>query len=87
MKAELPESCCKWARDWVAGGGDPNERLEFYRGEVLALAGPAWAFAKLTIRENEERGPEFVRYRPFPGRSTMARIDPGTAQTGPTLVR
>lgn len=79
LRIELPASCCKWARKWVANGGDLNARLEFYRGEVLSLEGPAWAFAKLTIREDLLRGPEFAPYRPFPEGGALRRGGDHTA--------
>jgi hypothetical protein len=63
MRLELPENCCARARQLIAEGLDPVENLEFFRGEMLCLRGPAWAFAKLQVRENERVGPVFVRWK------------------------
>jgi hypothetical protein len=33
---------------------------------MVCLRGKAGDFAKLTVREDERRGPEFIRYQPMP---------------------
>ena len=56
-----------YCRKLLRKGSDPKERLEIYRGDILAYSitslgeGAKWA-----IREDEERGPEFKRYKASP---------------------
>jgi hypothetical protein len=58
---EITEDCCATARQLIAGGFDPDERLEFYRGNMLCLRGTARAFASRMFTERGGR-PRHVRY-------------------------
>jgi hypothetical protein len=41
----------------------PEDRIETWRGDVMSMAGPVWAAAKLTV---DERGtPRFRLWEPF----------------------
>ena len=66
MRLEVQENACGLARKLIADGLDPSETLEFYRGEMLCLRGPAWAFAKLRVKETETIGPIHVLWEPMP---------------------
>ena len=66
MKLEIQENACGLARKLIADGLDPDELLEFYRGDVLCLRGKAGGFAKLRVQENENVGPKFVPWEPIP---------------------
>jgi hypothetical protein len=65
-RPELTDNCCARARQWIADGYDPKTVLEFYRGDVVCLRGPAWAFARLRVRETDREGPKFVWWTPKP---------------------
>jgi hypothetical protein len=65
MRLEITDDCCATARRLIVDGLDPSELLEFCRGDVVSLRGKASAFARLTVREDERRGPEFVPYVPM----------------------
>jgi hypothetical protein len=54
--------CCQAARALQAMGH--TGRVEFWRGDMLCLAGPLDAFAELTV--SEVGSPRFVAYRPGP---------------------
>jgi hypothetical protein len=60
--------CCQAARALQAMGH--AGRVEFWRGDMLCLAGPLDAFAKLTVKEGD-LPPRFVPYVPFPGRGEV----------------
>jgi hypothetical protein len=50
-------------RALLAGGANPNSKLECFRGSVLALTVKTIGIgAKLTIRENDWVGPKVVLY-------------------------
>ena len=66
MRLEIQENACGLVRKLIADGLDPNEVLEFYRGDVLCLHGKASAFAKVKVRELEDVGPFFVPWEPMP---------------------
>lgn len=55
-----------YCRKLIKEGVDPKEKLEVYRGEMLAYSMVIEEGAKWKILEDEERGPTFKRYRPFP---------------------
>jgi hypothetical protein len=47
----------------------PEDRIETWRGDVMSMAGPVWAAAKLTVDESAGSGtPRFAIWRPFPVR-------------------
>jgi hypothetical protein len=58
----------KEARRILAEGiAKPEDRIETWRGDVMSMAGPVWAAAKLTIHEETTDGkPRFAIWRPFP---------------------
>jgi hypothetical protein len=59
----------KEARRLLAEGiAKPEDRIETWRGDVMSMAGPVWAAAKLTVLENESKDgrPRFAMYRPGP---------------------
>jgi len=64
MRLELPEDCCRVAREMIAHGLPRAEVLEFYRGDVLCLKGTAGAFADAMVSETA-MGPRHVRYQAF----------------------
>ena len=64
MRLDLPDDCCRVARELIAHGLKPSELLEFYRGDVLCLKGTARAFADSMVVEGPN-GPRHVRYRAF----------------------
>lgn len=61
---------CRWL---IKADVDPSSRLEVYRHseEPNLIVKSIGEGAKWTICENAWRGPEFVKYRPFPA-TTMA---------------
>jgi hypothetical protein len=73
LKLEIPEDCCAVARKMISHGLDPNEVIEFCRGEMVCLRGTARAFASRTVQENDRIGPIHVRYRPMPPEAMAAR--------------
>jgi hypothetical protein len=56
------------ARKLLAEGiAEPEDRIETWRGDVMSMAGPVWAAAKLSVNEGTPDGrPRFVLYRPGP---------------------
>ena len=72
MKLEIQENACRLTRKLIADGLDPNEVLEFYRDDMLCLRGPAHAFAKLRVQENENVGPRFALWEPIPAEKKAA---------------
>lgn len=66
MRLEITEDCCATARQLIADGLDPNEMLEFCRGEIVSLRGTARAFASRRVLENDRVGPVHVPWRPRP---------------------
>ena len=53
-------------RALLAGGANPNSKLECFRGSVLALTVKTIGVgAKLTIKENDWVGPKVVPYEPL----------------------
>lgn len=56
------------ARRLLAEGiAKPEDRIETWRGDVMSMAGPVWAAAKLTVTEETSSGtPRFAIWRPFP---------------------
>ena len=75
MKLEIVEDCCGYARKLVAEGCDPEEILEFYRGDMLCLRGKAKTFARLMVSENSKSGPVHVPWKPFPVTAMRPRIE------------
>ena len=65
MRSDITDNCCATARRLIADGLNGDEILEFCRGDMVCLRGRADDFAKVTVREDERRGPEFVRYQPM----------------------
>jgi hypothetical protein len=63
MRLEITEDCCATARRLVADGLDPNEMLEFCRGEMVCLRGTARAFASRKLWTNHQGTPVHVRYK------------------------
>jgi hypothetical protein len=57
----------KEARRILAEGiAKPEDRLETWRADVMSMAGPVWAAAKLTVREETATGtPRLAIWRPF----------------------
>ena len=66
MRLQITENACATARRLIADGLDPNEMLEFCCGDMVCLRGKASDFARLRVREDDRRGPEFVRYESLP---------------------
>ena len=64
MRLPIPKDACAKARELIAGGLAPTERLEFYRGDKLCLHGTAQAFASRMVAETPN-GPRHVRYQAF----------------------
>jgi hypothetical protein len=58
----------KEARRLLAEGiARPEDRIETWRGDVMSMAGPVWAAAKLTVQEETTDGkPRFALWKPFP---------------------
>lgn len=52
------------ARQLVAGGASPFDRLEAYRGDMLCLSGVLWRLAGRSVFENAKGGPVFKRREP-----------------------
>ena len=59
MKLKIQENACGLAHKLIADGLDPNEVLEFYRGDVLCLRGKAEDFAKFRATTNRYGTPVF----------------------------
>lgn len=58
-----------YCRKLLSEGEDSKTCLEVYRGEMLCLTiSEIGEGAKLGIREDEFRGPEFKRYESFPSK-------------------
>jgi hypothetical protein len=57
----------KEARRLLAEGtAKPEDRIETWRGDVMSMAGPVWAAAKLTVDEERSSGaPTFKLWKPF----------------------
>lgn len=56
-----------YCRKLISDGEGEKTILEVYRGEILCLTiKDIGAGAKLAIREDELRGPELKKYKPFP---------------------
>ena len=55
------------ARELLASGADPGDRIETYRGATPCLSGVVGRLAKWTLMENKRGNPTFafVRYQPF----------------------
>ena len=64
MRLPITDDACGTARQLVASGLDPDELLEFCRGDVVCLRGKARAFASRMLSEKDDRGPRHVRYDP-----------------------
>jgi hypothetical protein len=48
------------------GTAKPEDRIETWRGDVMSMAGPVWAAAKLTVHEETTDGkPRFAFWKPF----------------------
>jgi hypothetical protein len=48
------------------GVAKPEDRIETWRGDVMSMAGPVWAAAKLTVHEEPTDGkPRFAIWKPF----------------------
>lgn len=71
MRLEITDDCCGTARGLIADGLDPDEVLEFCRGDVVCLRGTARAFAARMVKEGRN-GPRHVPYVPF----DRARLHP-----------
>jgi len=72
MRLPIPDDCGRAARELIAHGLDPNEHLEFMRGDEVSLHGTARAFATRTVVETPN-GPRHAPYRPF-DRTAMVRL-------------
>lgn len=66
MRLEITDDCCGTARRLIADGLDPNEMLEFCRGEVVCLRGTVRAFASRRVKETDRIGPVHVPWTPRP---------------------
>jgi hypothetical protein len=55
------------ARRLLAEGiAKPEDRIETWRADVMSMAGPVWAAAKLTVDEEGSSGvPRIKLWRPF----------------------
>lgn len=55
------------ARRLLAGGADPGDRIEGWRGDMLCLSGNVGALADRSLRESDSGLPTFawVKYRAF----------------------
>jgi len=62
MRLEIPDNCCATARRLIADGLNPDEVLEFCRGEVVCLRGKAGVFAKLCVVERDHG---IIRHEPW----------------------
>ncbi len=56
---------CRGARQLLAVGVSPEDRLEGWRGNQLCLVSTVGAAAALTVAETDS-GPKFKPYRAFP---------------------
>jgi hypothetical protein len=55
------------------GVAKPEDRIETWRGDVMSMAGPVWAAAKLTVDEEGSSGiPRIKLWKPFAA-GTFAR--------------
>ena len=66
MRLPITDDACGTARRLVADGLDPDELLEFCRGDMVCLRGKARAFASRRVREDERVGPVFAPWTPKP---------------------
>ncbi len=64
VSREMP--FCRGARELLAAGADPTDRLEGWRGDMLCLVSTVGDAAALTVAETSS-GPKFRVYRPFEG--------------------
>jgi hypothetical protein len=53
----------------IAHGLDPDEVLEFYRGNVMCLRGPARAFASRCVVDRDRGTIRHERWTPIEGRN------------------
>jgi hypothetical protein len=58
----------KEARRLLAEGiAKPEDRIETWREDVMSMAGPVWAAAKLAVHEETtDSKPRFAIWKPFP---------------------
>ena len=66
MRLEITSNACATARRLVANGLDPDELLEFCRGDMVCLRGKVRVFASRRVREDERIGPVFAPWTPKP---------------------
>jgi len=64
MRLDITSNACETARRLIADGLNPDETLEFCRGDTVCLRGTARAFASRMVSETPN-GPRHVPYRPF----------------------
>jgi len=74
VRLEITDDCCARAREWIADGYDPDELLEFMRGDVVSLCGTARAFASRMVKTNNCGTPVHVPYKARGGRVTAPPI-------------
>lgn len=56
-----------YCRDLIAKGTDPNTRVEFLRnGRADVIIPNLGEGAKLTVKEDKDTSPKFIKYVPFP---------------------
>jgi hypothetical protein len=68
-------------RKLIDAGHDPDSPLHCYRGDVLCLKiRSIGEGAKLAVREDARRGPDLVRWRPFPVTRGEAGIAPNDGE-------
>lgn len=73
LKPFPKQSLAAWCRWAIGNGYNPNARVEVYRNldGPWELAGKCIAdVSKLTVIEDDEKGPYFAKYTPFP-KTTM----------------
>ncbi len=68
--ADIPETrtpILDYCRHLIKEGIHPRTKLNVYRGDILALSVKTINMgAKLTVREDNDSGPYFRKYRPVP---------------------
>ena len=67
VRLPIPEDACELAR-WLISGDlvDPDDILEFMRGDVVCLRGTARAFALRRVKDEPSgNGPRHIPYDPI----------------------
>ena len=72
VRIPIPDDCCSVARAMISHGLDPDNMLEFVRGDVVCLRGTARAFASQMVVETRN-GPRHVPFEPLDAKA-MARL-------------